>query len=255
MAQNSQLEETSLTSIDEEDATQDVTISHTFNDLLHAGKYDRLLIRNECKALALEIDSFTMSIFRYFCQEGDYDSNETYGTLANIDNWCKAVKNAVIMLLKHVYEFNEPSVFNVTPTAPGEIYEWQKRKVPANQARAGYFVDFYYKEIEKNIKALKKASEKVDEVNAEHAEPVGPLEESVRNIVETVSNLQRIDGMHDLREIGLDVKDEEEEGCERDFQETQSNLRRFQGMIDLREAELVADYGEDDSYDNGTEDE
>lgn len=205
---------------------QGVEYNQTLHDLQSAKKDERIFIRNECKALALEIDSFTMSIFRFFSQDGEYDIKETYDTIAGIDHWCKGVKNQIYMIQLKKYDEYEPSVFDATPSPP-----------------ISHVISSSL-EIEDNLQVLKETSQRIQKISGKSQDTLDPLEECVQNIKETETNLQKFQHMMDLNDIReifstnehiSDISDNSLKECVQNIKATESNLRKFQNMVNLNE--------------------
>lgn len=176
---------------------QNVQYNQTMHDFKSGKNEERLYIRNECKIMALEIDSFTMSIFKYFCLNGNFDVKETYNTIASIDHWCKAVKNEIFMVQLRKYQEGEPSVMDATPSAPGDNDE-SIAFVPRYH-QPGSFTKHYNKEISKNLKALKKTSQRNNRLSMGEASE-NSVEEGIRNIEATETNLLKFNNMVNLSE-------------------------------------------------------
>jgi hypothetical protein len=135
-----------------------------------------------------------MSIFRFFCQSGEFDPKETYDAIATIDHWCKGVKNTIYMIQLKKYDDDEPSVMDATPSRPGFVKSFQNFELSQEDAVPGAFVN-YVNEIDENLKVLKETSDRFDQMHED------PLNECVQNIEIAESNLRRFQNMVDLSEI------------------------------------------------------
>lgn len=167
---------------------------------------DKSQEQNRCYQCTMEIEAFTMSLFKFFCELNarNCDLKEIYGFLANIDLACQSLINEVYMIQLRNYdksatwyawydeEDNDGSEDGAVSYMPGLSSE--------KQHGFEIFEDSISQEVSENASVAAHVEEQISRLNLDN-DSAESIREGVRNLQRTETNLRRFANIMNLLDI------------------------------------------------------
>lgn len=163
--------------------------------------------KNRCQKLSMDMQIFTLSIFKLFCNLGDCDMKELYNFLVHVDTSCQGIINHTYQIQLHLFDHMDASV---TPT---EFYETDELAPTGDDpsyddVSQGTFVvneDPISREITANQSVEADVRDRISRLNIS-GESANSIREGVLNLQRTETNLRRFANFANLNDLsGFDL--------------------------------------------------
>lgn len=167
------------------------------NSLFNASPQE-LNYRNRCEIASMEMQAFTLSLFKFFCRLGNCDYKELYGTLVNIDMACQGIINETYKIQLNIYDL-EATNYDTEESYGSEAFPTSSE----NQYNSGSwesYEDSISQEIDENQSIATEVQDRISRLNLTQ-ESADLIREGVLNLQKTETNLRRFTNFTNLNDL------------------------------------------------------